>query len=49
MLCDEHSEIQNGGSNIADYNAKSYLIGLKFGTREFLGSLIMNSNSTLIN
>ena len=27
--------IQNRGSNMADENAKSYLIGIKFGTWEF--------------
>ena len=30
---------------MAEENAKSYLIGMKFGTRGFLGSLITNSSS----
>ena len=28
---------------MADQNAKSYSIGMKYGTRGFLGSLITNS------
>ena len=42
-------KIQNGGSNMADENAKSYLIGMIFGTSEFLGSLITNPSSTFRN
>ena len=30
-------EIQNGGSNMANGNAKSYLIRMILGTRGFLG------------
>ena len=30
---------------MADENAKSYLIGMKFSTQGFLGSLITNLNS----
>ena len=30
---------------MVDENAKSYLIGMIFGTREFSGSLIMNPSS----
>ena len=31
---------------MGDQNAKSYLIGIKFDTRRFIGSLIMNPSST---
>ena len=34
---------------MADENAKSYLIWMIFGTREFLGSLITNPCSKFIN
>ena len=33
----QNSEIRNVGSNMADENSKSYLIGMIFGTREFWG------------
>ena len=45
----QNSEIQNGGSNMADQNTESYLIGMKFGTQGILGSLITYLNSTFTN
>ena len=33
----QNSEIQNGGSNMVVKNAKSYSIGMTFGTRELFG------------
>ena len=45
----QHSEIQNPVSNMADQKAKSYLIEMDFGTRQFLRSLISNASSTFKN
>ena len=36
----KNSETYKGGSNMADQNAKSWLIRMKFGTQGILGSLI---------
>ena len=45
----QNSEIQNGGFNMADENAKNNLIGTIFATRRFSGSLITNSRSKFRN
>ena len=42
-------EFQNGGSNITDHNAKSYLFSMKLGTQEFLRALITNLNTKFEN
>ena len=37
------------GSCMTNFNAKKFLIGMKFGTRDFLRSLVMNRSSTFRN
>ena len=46
---DQKLEILNSWSNMADWNAKIYLIGIQFGTRGFSASLIAIPSLTFIN